>query len=565
MVFYMFGKKSQSSLIILIGIISLVIIVWAITAFSQISFTEKSSKELKITKIAGYLDYFKGYIRNALILSTHQNSKLIASYGGSINDDGKPTNWICTNPTPPGVNEIRYYLSEETIKTLNTFVLRMNETKEDEIDNFFASKFKCVDYDINEDSVISGSNDEKFNVGGYGSYLTLVQDGDKVTSNNDVYEEISKMRFWYLYRKFREWAEENKLSMYICQCLTKICNIASNPNEYRQCYQQAIENTLNDLKGKFDEYVSCEAKQNCEYAEIEDCYKYATYGCSKWENTPKCNRCVTGKAGELCSQNPQLWIEYQNNAKTENSNKLTYSYFIRTFESNNVYYNPVNSQEKVCEYWAETRGSIEATFSCTDYKYALSTEKNKYLTFTLYTTIALKGKNCYENTPYECEEKCTDRRGCPPGRIIEECKCKHERPTNYDIWCVENVEPNAPPPPPYNQPYCHWTGFGCEYYTYLYTSPESEGCPPDKDPVCEGGKCNPFEIGQKKDYESKGCKPPYSSVDCNDNNVCKELSLPPNPYGGFGECGYMNPNVCVRVDGYGGCAGVCNWYCCAYQ
>ena len=102
----------------------------------------------------------------------------------------------------------------------------------------------------------------------------------------------------------------------------------------------------------------------------------------------------------------------------------------------------------------------------------------------------------------------------------------------------------------------------CHYY--LPDDGTNEGCGPGQDPFCEGERCNPYEIGLDDDYDACG-GPPHGS--CVDNSVCYVMTFAPNPNGGYGECQYANPQVCVRADRIqiGECAAVCNWACCAWQ
>ncbi len=132
--------------------------------------------------------------------------------------------------------------------------------------------------------------------------------------------------------------------------------------------------------------------------------------------------------------------------------------------------------------------------------------------------------------------------------------CPSCRPDDYPLEGYGDI--------PLSQDFCQFqNGVGCHYYDPT----ASEGCGENQDPVCEGGKCNPYEF-YTDDYVKKcGTIPWYGS--CRDVNVCKLITFAKNPAGGFGECQYANPNVCVRTDRLevGKCAAVCNWACCAGQ
>lgn len=105
---------------------------------------------------------------------------------------------------------------------------------------------------------------------------------------------------------------------------------------------------------------------------------------------------------------------------------------------------------------------------------------------------------------------------------------------------------------------------GCDYYDPLAT----EGCGEGQDPVCESGRCNPYEL-HSDDYNTR-CPNgtlEYKKQECRNPDVCYEMTFARNGDNGFGECHYANPTVCVRADRLevGKCAAVCNWICCAEQ
>jgi len=132
--------------------------------------------------------------------------------------------------------------------------------------------------------------------------------------------------------------------------------------------------------------------------------------------------------------------------------------------------------------------------------------------------------------------------------------CPSCRPDDYPLEGYGDI--------PLSQELCQPNAAGgCDYYDPLAT----EGCGEGQDPVCEAGRCNPYEF-YTDDYIKKcGAAPWYG--DCRNPDVCYKMTFAKNPAGGFGECQYANPNVCVRADRLkvGQCTAVCNWACCAEQ
>lgn len=157
---------------------------------------------------------------------------------------------------------------------------------------------------------------------------------------------------------------------------------------------------------------------------------------------------------------------------------------------------------------------------------------------------------------------------------------------------------------------CEWTGFGCNYYSCQCTDwnavdsicvsgvwLDGQGnscgsgqnppiaCGPTSAPICESGRCNPYELRQRSDYENNpniSCNPwpfsgnGYDGDDCtnltfNGVTVCDAVKYSHNTGGGWGPCHFMNENVCIRTDitpnpntNPRNCSAVCNSVCCAY-
>lgn len=216
-------RKSQSSLLVLVSLVGIFLIAWISSLFLSISSSQRSVEETLLSKIMMYLDYIKGFTRDAFILAVHAETRYVASQGGHAASMSYPRSWICNSDVSPSVDEVRFFLSNETMDSLNDYIKNF---KINDLPMINITNSTCVDYDVNENTVFSGKNDEKFNVGSYGSRAKVVFENNTVSSGNEVYEEIAQDRFWFMYRKFKEWmpAAENILVGGTCSCLSEICN-----------------------------------------------------------------------------------------------------------------------------------------------------------------------------------------------------------------------------------------------------------------------------------------------------------------------------------------------------
>lgn len=395
------GKKSQASLLILLGVVTVVMIGWIIGTFLASRYQERVTEKIKLSKLSKYLDNVKGFSRGSLIFASHAALEKVAALGGEYNDDGEARNWICNlNTFDPTVDEVRYFLSEETEKRLNSYLVNLNV---EELVKLSITNYTCIDYDVNEISVSQGLSDERFNVGAYGSKINVSYEKDIVSSDNDVYEEIAQVRFWYMYRKFREWAPgaASTLTNGVCNCLAYACCplgfCDKTCPQFQSCVEEVINQALNQLKAKFkdDPYVECSATLGCCYAGIISCCPSPS-GCFPWL-APECLKCLQTPAEPPC-------------AKQLISLAGSSSFSLESEED------VIRLAGDCIPTYHQVGGSIESGFSCKDNKYLLSTKGDRHLVFSVDANIFLQRCQCcrYE----ECCEEINDETIC---KTI--CKC----------------------------------------------------------------------------------------------------------------------------------------------
>jgi len=329
---------------------------------------------MKLSKISKYMDALKGYSRYALLLSVHAATQNITRGSGGISDTGVPRNWICNDDVSPDVDDFRFFLSEITLDYLNEYLAK---AEIDDLPIQDIGEFTCVDYDVNDDSI--EENDESFNVGAYGSTLEITLGDDVVSSSNDIYEEITQERFWYMYRVFKEWSgeEAERLKSGVCGCLIHVCGCGDSSDYSGDCescgetcqrFQNCVESVIDDaglrLKTRFnDPLIDCRANLVGCYHERGGSCSYNK--CKDWL-APKCNICEIEDAEELCVKS----LSFQSNGDIEHLDRL---YFSGS---------------------SEARGSMEADFSCTDKKYFLSVEGDRNLVFSIHATVKVKKCIC---------------------------------------------------------------------------------------------------------------------------------------------------------------------------
>jgi hypothetical protein len=384
--------KSQSSLLIAVGILAFVIFFMIFNLFTEVKIKERITRSIFLDMISKYLDFLKGFLRTSLIYSSHLASNGVAFFGGvgpSLRPV-EPRTWICNGPTPPEPLEIKFWLNNETLQILNNYTRLFNFQKDLFILN--ASPFSCLNYEVEDSKIFSGEYDEGFfNISAEGCRVNVssISTPDFATSLSNLRVLLPQNRIWYLYRKFYEWAQEEgkALPSRICGCIELICNCPGLGVCKTDCpaLYQCIDNNFNIskeiLQSKFDEYVKCTYTIHC--CEFESQFKFPCEenpNCLNWE-TERCEGCYMPPYGDSC--------------------KVSFSPTFSTFK----FLTQEECKQKKCEYWQENREVVYGIFECTDEKYYLSLKDGTGpMTFRVSVRISLrKPYSCYTSKP--CEMK----------------------------------------------------------------------------------------------------------------------------------------------------------------
>ncbi len=444
-----FGK-GQTSLILLVMLVGVVTLLLITNTYSSTKKIEKQERELLLTKMQSYFEMAKGFSRNALLVAVHKAVQDVAAHGGEIPyTSGMTRSWICNGADKsPSVKEVRYHLSRYSLMLLNNFT---NNFKVDDIVKVNLGKFKCVDFDVSESTVGSGENDEGFHAGAYGSVLNVSYDSYLLNSTNDVYDWFGKIRFWYLYRKFKEWVRgaAGEYIACVCRCTPLICGCKQTSGEcskcgkFYSCLVDCKKRLLSELQQEFagDEYVECDATISCCEMQLSACETPPT-ACKPWENPPRCGGCSFTPSSELCVESIQV-----------KEGKL---FFPKAGEG---------ECSGECKFWGEPKSAVRMNFYCIDKKYLLSTggsSGNRRLIFSVDAVAQVRNycvekADCYCKT-IKCEQeaicKCPLDRWCPGYGCEGECtpaECKKSTTTTTTYPRTPRPRPpSSPPQPPEN-------------------------------------------------------------------------------------------------------------------
>jgi hypothetical protein len=312
---------------------------------------------VEFTKILNYLGILKGISENSLILSAQKATFFVA---------GRTDSYFCNDAVPPTIKDIKLALSNETKESLNSYI--ENIKLADPSLSYNVSKFEYVDFLVNESGLNLGLYDENFSVGAYGSKISINTSETEVSSKNDISVNINMDRFWFLYRKFREWSQ--RLDSYShdicenCMCPVDVCG---------NCGKEALKRALKLLEDTInDTYVKCSVQSSCCYQEESD-YSGSYYHCIPWEDAPRCKWCNLARGSMSYGSSSQSY-----SPTTE-----------QAFSSETISFARCDSGYDVL---TETRAAVKATFSCVDEKYTLSIPPigERHLVFSTDATLYIK-------------------------------------------------------------------------------------------------------------------------------------------------------------------------------
>lgn len=423
--------RGQSSLLILLAIMAIMMGGWIYTSFSQVRVQESSMTDIEIilTKIGRYLDSIKGFSKNALIMATHKTTSDIGKIG---------ITFYCNNATPPTTRQMRYELSSRTLELLNQYLKKYPASEP--LMTIDIQNFSCVDNPVDglEQDLNDKNYDENFTANAYDSKIDISIKENNVSTNNELFEIIPEDRFWLLYRMLAKWTYERGeiFEGLICNCLTKSilpkgndikmtkCENSQWP-EFEKCLKTAIDDTAKDMEDFIgDPNIQCSGEPSCCYGEKIACQSTETDDqCGVWEIGTICSNCTYLPDGELCiekigasSEKSQTYekikdmINFEGEAEEQIISKIS-------FASEGLC-----SPDK-CQFYETGYINVKAKFTCTDKKYKLSLPfpEDRYLKFTIDTKVSLM-RNGINSQPVDCVWNGPD---CNCGRLnVDYCTGK---------------------------------------------------------------------------------------------------------------------------------------------
>jgi hypothetical protein len=345
-----------------------------------------------IDAIRNIIEDFKNYAKLSLTYSSHQALREHACKGGLIG----AVPWICNGPNPVEPDQSKQCLEKYTKYYLNVYSSFFNTSLPAKVS---IRNFTDLVYDINAGNIFSGKYDEgNFWVNSSGARITITSTNANEFENISMNDYITKDRYWYLFRNFYDWAMADVYTPCICGKISCSCSSGSGEETCgTQCNADAEDcanQALNNLQGRFDEYVKCEKTQQCCAQGIGPACSGAC-GCQGWSN----NICISPCQHECKDPFP---LEICNPGSSGYSaSQVAYSGYSNPYSNSHPY--KISFSPDDCYCGIEGRLAAGYRFWCTDIKYYVPSANGPVpLTFSASAIAFLKD-------PCACCSTC----GCP--------------------------------------------------------------------------------------------------------------------------------------------------------
>jgi len=250
---------SYSTVVILALLGILLVSIWSYTQLSSGSqysgtYTSRSNQDIAVSR----LELAKRFLTQNLIFSSQASSLAVAANGGTQFPN---TYWYCGgNPTPPELGEVQYALSNKTLSLLNAYVDTIPDSELAK-SGVQVSDYGCTGvYDpghtdcMNQDS----STCESFQTTGTEGGTIQVTTPSPVQYSGDITADNTNNRFWWMYYRLFDDAQNNGLPRAMAAGVRASCNQANREQVALDAACQHFETLLAEPDGT--RYVKCEIK-----------------------------------------------------------------------------------------------------------------------------------------------------------------------------------------------------------------------------------------------------------------------------------------------------------------
>jgi hypothetical protein len=365
--------------------------------------------------VRNLIEYFKDYLKLSLTYSSHQSLREHACWGGTIGDERN--HWICNGPNPVEVDQSKSCLEVYTKYYLNEYSALFETSLPAELTKH---NFTDTIYDVDAGSVFSGKYDEgMFWVNSSGAGVGVIAKDLTESEKISTQDFITKNRYWYLFRNFYDWANDDVYSKCICNIIGCSCPSSSGEENCGSCdtpVKDCAQRALDDLQRRFDKDVYCTMERECCRQGIGPSCGYPNQ-CLNWDS--RCAALCThnckdpSEGARSCEVTTPSFSSFSLSDLTPVANPSGNDFSLDGNAFNSVFQDPYSLSFQAacsCWYWYEGRVAAIYSYKCEDHKYYVQSDKGPVpLTFKVLALATWRN-------PQACKDlrtcECGDQTGC---------------------------------------------------------------------------------------------------------------------------------------------------------
>jgi hypothetical protein len=245
----------------LIGFIILLVI--AVFFMVSLQMNTDVTKMLSADTDQTYDSYLGGYgeLLKKFSFHTLRNAATKASFEEAKTGGGKFM-WRDKNcPDTPPFERTKISLETTTIADFNKYIKDAEGYDYSFIQNQDVGEISLANAWVYEAGVNNGVYDEKFNISGksiVSNGLNIIQSPNKDETRSFLHDYttyVYPVRFWYMWRIFQEWVNQNEIPATTC---VAIWHTFLDDPPHCPAVDPIINSAVSHLQSMFDEYVTCE-------------------------------------------------------------------------------------------------------------------------------------------------------------------------------------------------------------------------------------------------------------------------------------------------------------------
>jgi hypothetical protein len=270
-------NKRASTFMIIFFIALVMLIFYLVSLQDRSASSEFTMRQEEKSHLGSYTELLKTYSFHSL-----RESATRAAYESAASGAGAPNGyWISySSSTKPEIWAAESNISRSASIISNSYLSSISGEDFGKIKYEDSGDMTIINVLVSSSDLyeIDGraAADDGFLIEGKGTspmIVKLTDSGEESQSQNSYTTYVYPLRYWYMYRKIRDWARENLPSQLSCNLMSTYYGVGSGACPAFVIPEETVENiaalSFNSLKQEFDSDVECSYNLPCNYTKTE--------------------------------------------------------------------------------------------------------------------------------------------------------------------------------------------------------------------------------------------------------------------------------------------------------